>query len=50
MIELYKILSGKYDVAATPHVTKECNYSTRGNGWRKAEQIMICVNITSLIG
>ena len=34
MIELYKILSGKYDVATTPHVTTECNYSTRGNDLR----------------
>jgi len=34
MIELYKILLGKYDVAIIQHVTKECNYSTRGNDLR----------------
>ena len=37
MIELYKILSGKYDVATTPHVSKECNYSTRGNDLREKQ-------------
>ena len=34
VIELYKILSEKYDVATITHVTKECNYSTRGNDLR----------------
>jgi len=34
MIEMYKILSGKYDTAVTPRVTREHSYITRGNDLR----------------
>jgi len=31
MIEMYKILSGKYDTAVTPRVTREHRYMMREN-------------------
>jgi len=34
MIEMYKISSGKYDTAATPRVTREQSYITRGSDLR----------------
>jgi len=34
MIKMYKILSGKYDTAVTPRVTREHSYITRGNDLR----------------
>jgi len=34
MIEKYKILSGKYDTAVTPRVTRKHSYITRGNDLR----------------
>jgi len=34
MIEMYKILSGKYDTAVTSRVTREHSYITRGNDLR----------------
>jgi len=35
VIEMYKILAGKYDTAVIPRVTKEHNYITRGNDLRQ---------------
>ena len=34
MIEMYKILSGKYDTAVTPRVNREYSSITRGNDLR----------------
>jgi len=34
MIETYKILTGKYDVAAVPTLVQACTYVTRGNNLR----------------
>ena len=34
MIEMYKILSGKYDIAVTPRVNRDYNSITRGNDLR----------------
>ena len=34
MIEMYKILSGKYDTAVTPRVNREYSSTTRGNDLR----------------
>jgi len=34
MIEMYKILSGKYDVAVTPRVNRDYSSVTRGNDLR----------------
>ena len=34
MIEMYKILSGKYDTAITPRVNREYSSITRGNDLR----------------
>jgi len=46
MIEKYKLLSGKYDTAVTPRVTREHSYITRGIilGWRKQDRNTICAN------
>jgi len=52
MVQMYKLLSGKYDPVLTPQVT--CDYSTitRGNDLRlkKVELSMICVSTILLIG
>jgi len=52
MVQMYKLLYGKYDPVLTPQVT--CDYSTitRGNDLRlkKVELSMICVSIILLIG
>ena len=52
MIEMYKILSGKYDTAVTPRVNREYSSITRGNDLRiqKIELHMICASIILLIG
>ena len=34
MIEMYKILPGKYDIAVTPQVNPEYSFITRGNDLR----------------
>jgi len=34
MIDIYEILSGKYDAAAIPRVNRELSYVTRGNDLR----------------
>ena len=34
MIEMYKILSGKYDIVLTPQVNREYSCITRGNDLR----------------
>ena len=34
IIEMYKILSGKYDIAVTPRVNRDYNSITRGNDLR----------------
>ena len=34
LIEIFKILSGKYDIAVTPLVNREYNSITRGNDLR----------------
>ena len=34
MIEMFKILSGKYAIAVTLRVNRECNSTTRGNDLR----------------
>jgi len=47
MIEMYKILYGKYGTAVTPRVT------SRGEmvlGWRKVDQNMTCISYFLLIG
>jgi len=52
MIEMYKILSGKYDAAVTPRVMREHSYITGRMilGWRKVEQNTTCANIILLTG
>jgi len=47
MIEMYKILSGKYDTAVTPRVMSEQSYIMRGNDLRLE---LICANTFLLIG
>jgi len=42
MIQMYKLLSGKYDPVLTPQVTRDYSTITRGS--------MICVSIILLIG
>jgi len=44
-MEMYKILSGKYDTAVTPQVSRQYDSITRGNdliGRTKVEVNMIC--------
>ena len=53
MIEMYKILTAKYDVDVTPKVLRVYNSTTRGNMFKlnKFEQSMTCrpcVNFISL--
>ena len=52
MIEMYKILSVKYDTAVIPQVNQEYSSITRGNDLRlqKLELRMICASIILLIG
>jgi len=52
MIEMYKILSEKYDTTVTPGVMREHSYITRGNDLRleKIDQNTICTNTFLLIG
>ena len=53
MIEMYKILSGKYDTALIPRVNREHGSITRGNDLRLQKAIvlrMICASIVLLIG
>ena len=52
MIEMNKILSGKYDTAVTPRVNREYSSIIRGNDLRlqKIELHMICASIILLIG
>jgi len=46
MIETYKILSGKYELAAIPNLTTATILTTRGNDLRvqKLAQNIICAN------
>jgi len=52
MIEMYKILFGKYDTAVTPWVMREHSYITRGMilDWRKVNQNMSYANAFLLTG
>ena len=47
MIEMYKILSGKYDTALIPQVNREYSSITRGlqrvSGYRKVQLSTMCV-------
>jgi len=48
MIDMYKLLSGKYDPVLTAQVTRDYSTITRGNDLRlkKVELSMICTSIT----
>jgi len=52
MIEMYTILSGKYDTALIPRVNREHGSVTRGKilGYKKLELRTICTSIVLLIG
>ena len=52
MVQMYKLLSGKYDPVLTPQVTRDYSTITRGNDLRlkKVELSMICVSTILLIG
>ena len=54
MIELYKILTGKYDVDVTPKVLRVHGSTTRGNVFKldngRAKYDLRKVNIISLTG
>jgi len=52
MIEMYKIVSGKYDTAVSPRVRREHSYITRGMilGWRKVDQNTTCTSTVLLTG
>jgi len=52
MTDMYKILSGKYDTAVTPRVTRNI-ITSRGEmilGWRKIDQNTTCANTFLLTG
>ena len=44
MIEMFKILSGKYDIAVTPWVNQEYNSITRGNDLRLQKHRTFCIS------
>ena len=50
MIKMFKILSGKYDIAVTQWVNREYNSITRGCRKVELSTGMICVSTFSLIG